>query len=172
LSERPAPQRALIGAVVGPFGLRGEVKIAAADAGDWRLGLTLEARLPRGDTLSVTVAGVRAHQRRLLVRFEGVTDANAAGALRGARLFARVDDLPALAPNTYRDVDLIGMHVTDARLGALGDVSGVMHYPHADMLVVGERALLVPMLAAYGVRVDLATSSIETVLPDGFEDLA
>jgi len=47
----------------------------------------------------------------------------------------------------------------------------VLHYPHADMLVVGERELLVPMLAAYGVKVDVATATILTSLPEGFEEL-
>jgi len=76
-----------------------------------------------------------------------------------------------LPPNTYRDEDLIGMRVTDARLGDLGQVNAIAHYPHADMLVVGERSLLVPMLAAYGVAVDAASRAISTSLPLGFEDL-
>ena len=171
MSERAAPGRAVIGTVIGVFGLRGDVKIAAPDTRDWRVGLALEARLPRGEERLLTVAGVREHQRRLLVRFEGISDVDTAQTLRGANLFARILDLPALAPNTYRDADLIGMHVTDARLGMIGDVVRVMHYPHADMLVVGARGLLVPMLAAFGVRIDTTTSTISTALPDGFEDL-
>jgi len=105
------------------------------------------------------------------VSFEGVDDATAAEALHGAELSALIGDLPVLPANTYRDEDLIGMHVTDMRLGDLGAVTSIAHYPHADMLVVGDRGLLVPMLAVYGVKIDVVSKSIATALPDGFEDL-
>ncbi|HXW76551.1 MAG TPA: hypothetical protein VEJ20_04000, partial [Candidatus Eremiobacteraceae bacterium] len=59
----------------------------------------------------------------------------------------------------------------DGRMGSLGTVRDVLHYPHADMLVVGERGRLVPMLRAYGVRIDRAAATIETALPEGFEEL-
>ena len=114
---------------------------------------------------------MRPHQDRLLVHFEGVDDATAAEALHGCELSALVSDLPELPANTYRDEDLIGMRVKDARLGDLGTVTSIIHYPHADMLVVGERALLVPLLGAYDVKIDTASSMITTLLPDGFEDL-
>lgn len=117
------------------------------------------------------ISTIRPHQDRLLVRFEGVDDATAADSLSGAELSALIGDLPGLPSNTYRDEDLVGMRVTDTRLGDLGAVTSIAHYPHADMLVVGARALLVPMLAAYGVNIDVAGGSISTSLPEGFEDL-
>ena len=163
--------RVVIGRVTGPFGLRGEAKVEASDPADFRAGLSMLARLPSGEERALVVVAVRPHQNRLLVRFVGVSDAEAADALRGAQLSALVADLPPLPADAYRDGDLIGMQVTDARLGELGAVSGVLHYPHADMLVVGERELLVPMLAAYGVKVDVATATILTSLPEGFEEL-
>ena len=117
------------------------------------------------------IAAIRPHQNRLLVRFEGIDDASAAEDLHGAELSALISDLPDLPAGTYRDEDLVGMRVTDTRLGDLGAVTSIAHYPHADMLVVGARALLVPMLAAYGVKIDIAGGSISTSLPEGFEDL-
>jgi ribosomal 30S subunit maturation factor RimM len=39
------------------------------------------------------------------------------------------------------------------------------------MLVVGPKRVLIPMLAAYGLRVDRAARTIATKLPDGFEEL-
>lgn len=98
-------------------------------------------------------------------------DANAAEALRGAVLWANRADLPPVPAGTYRDEDLVGMRVVDARLGEIGTVRDILHYPHADMLVVGDREMLVPMLAAYGATIDEAAKTITTQLPDGFEDL-
>jgi 16S rRNA processing protein RimM len=175
LTGGDAPRRTVVGSVAGTFGLRGEVKVATSDPADFRPGLAVVASFERRGTAEerreLTVAAVRSHQDRLLVRFEGVDDASGADALRGARLWALVADLPPLPPDSYRDEDLIGMRVVDARLGDLGAVASIAHYPHADMLVVGERGLLVPMLAAYGVTIDAPNSTIATSLPLGFEDL-
>jgi 16S rRNA processing protein RimM len=151
--------------------LHGEVKVATNDPADFRVGLALDARMPGGALRHLIVESMRPHQNRLLVRFAGVTDAEHADTLRGAQLTALAADLPPLPDGTFRDEDLVGMHVHDSRLGALGDVTEVLHYPHADMLVVGDRELLVPMLAAYGVAIDKASATISTALPDGFEDL-
>lgn len=144
------------------------MKVVTSDPSDFRPGLTV--RLSRGDR-ELVIAAIRPHKDRLLVLFEGVDDATTAQALNGAELSARIDDLPELPPNTYRDDDLVGMRVTDARLGDLGLVNSVAHYPHADMLVVGDRSLLVPLLAAYDVKIDVESATISTSLPEGFEDL-
>ena len=160
--------RAVIGRVAGTFGLRGEVKVVTTDPSDFRPGLSVRAST--GDR-ELVIAALRPHKERLLVLFEGVDDLTAAEALNGAELSAHISDLPALPPNTFRDDDLIGMRVTDARLGYLGAVTSIAHYPHADMLVVGDRSLLVPMLAAYGVVIDVESKAISTALPLGFEDL-
>jgi 16S rRNA processing protein RimM len=169
----------VIGRVAGTFGLRGEVKVAASDPSDFRPGLRVIATERSGSSEArqaptlreLTISGIRPHQDRLLVSFVGIDDATAAEALHGAELSALIGDLPGLPANTYRDEDLVGMRVTDVRLGDLGAVTSIAHYPHADMLVVGARALLVPMLAVYGVTIDLARASISTSLPEGFEDL-
>ncbi len=110
----------------------------------------------------------RGHVR---VKFEGVDDATAAEALRGAHLRVAESELPPLPPQAYRESELVGMHVVDARLGALGDVVGIAHYPASDMLVVGDERVLIPMLEAYGMQVDRAARTIATALPPGFEDL-
>jgi 16S rRNA processing protein RimM len=171
LSEARRADDVAVGRIVGAFGLRGEAKVAASDPADIHAGLVFTARLPDGTERALTVLSVRAHKNRLLLHFAGIDGVDEADALRGALLRANVNDLPPLPPDTFRDEELIGMIVSDARLGPLGDVRDVLHYPHADMLVVGERSLLVPMLAAYGVHVDRASATILTQLPPGFEDL-
>jgi 16S rRNA processing protein RimM len=160
-----------IGRILGPFGLRGEAKVHTSDPSDFRSGLDVTARLPDGTMRALVVGSMRAHKNRLLVHFDGITAPEAVDALRGAVLLARLAELPPLPSGTFRDEDLIGMKVLDARLGDLGTVSDILHYPHADMLVVGARALLIPMLAAYGIAVDAAARTIATDLPAGFEDL-
>ena len=160
----------LVGRVVGVFGLRGDVKVAASLL-ELQPGLHLIARGPDGAERALVVARVRPATGHVRVLFDGVGDANAAEALRGMTLRARAAELPSLPANAYRESELVGMKVVDARLGELGDVVGVARYPGADMLVVGAKRVLIPMLEAYGVRVDRAARAVATALPAGFEEL-
>jgi 16S rRNA processing protein RimM len=160
-----------IGKVLGPFGLRGEAKVHAGDPADIRDGMQIKARLPDGSHRALVVASARPHKNRLLVHFEGIADPETVDHLRGAVLLAERAVLPPLPDGAFRDEDLLGMSVVDARLGPIGEVTDVLHYPHADMLVVGARSMLVPMIAAYGVVVDEPARTIATTLPAGFEDL-
>ncbi|HME80851.1 MAG TPA: ribosome maturation factor RimM [Candidatus Eremiobacteraceae bacterium] len=160
----------LVGRVVGVFGLRGDVKVAASFL-ELRPGLALTGRAPGQDARTLIIERVRPATGHVRVLFEGVTDADQAQALRGTTLHARAADLPPLPANAYRESELVGMTVTDARLGELGAVVGVARYPGADMLVVGPKRALVPMLEAYGLTVDRVARVITTRLPAGFEDL-
>ena len=114
---------------------------------------------------------VRPAPQHLRVLFEGVEDADQAEALRGMTLYAALADLPPLPVNAYREVELLGMRVRDANLGELGNVVGVASYPGADMIIVGEKRTMVPLLEAYGVKVDRLARTITTSLPPGFEEL-
>ncbi len=171
MSHADAGARAAIGRIGGVFGVRGELKVKGADSAELRPGLTVFVTPADGAERALRVRSARSHGGMLLVAFDGIEDPETASVISGCVLFAALEDLPSLPDGTYRDEQLVGMHVVDARLGPLGDVRRVLHYPHADMLEVGERATLVPMLAAFSVAVDLATQRITTRLPDGFEDL-
>jgi 16S rRNA processing protein RimM len=159
-----------IGTIVGPLGLRGAARVATADSNDFVIGLHVFARTG-GQQRSLQIAAVRPTPASFSVTFAGIDTAGAVEALRGAALFAKPADLPALAANVYRVEDLLGMCVRDRRLGELGIVREVRPYPQCHMLVVGDRLLLIPMLQAFGVNVDAGARTIETRLPDGFEEL-
>jgi 16S rRNA processing protein RimM len=158
-----------LGRIAGAFGLRGEVKVQTSDPTDFIAGLPLLARAHAGVQREMVVESVRIHKGDALVRFRDIQDATAADALAGVVVLARRADLRPLPADTYRDSDLIGLSVFDARLGGLGCVDSVRHYPGADMLVVG--STLIPMLHAFDVRIDVVAKRIDVTLPAGFEDL-
>ena len=158
-----------LGRIAGAFGLRGDVKVQTSDPAEFVAGLRLVARTPSGVESEIVVESVKIHKGDALLGFRDIRDANGADALRGVVLLARRRDLPPLPPDSYRDGDLIGLRVFDARLGDLGTVESVRHYPGADMLVVGPK--FIPLVKAFGVRIDLAGRRVDVSLPDGFEDL-
>lgn len=157
--------------MAGVFGLRGELKIAPTRIGDDTLaaGMTLHATLLDGAERAVRIRTLRRHKGRPLIAFEGVDDANAAAALVGATLTVARADVH-LARGEYFDEDLIGCTLVDAQDGrALGEVTGVEHYPAQDVLRVDRRAL-VPLVRAFVQRVDVAAKRITVTLPPGLLD--
>ena len=81
----------LIGRVIKPHGVRGEVVVDATTDdpfGRFAVGEVLCGKQAGKDT-TVTVAAMRPHQGRLLVRFEEIGDRNAAETVRGMRFLRR-----------------------------------------------------------------------------------
>jgi len=170
--ERPpsAPARAepSAGTLIGVFGLRGELKLAATRVGEDSLRPDLPVRLRAADggTRAAVVRSVRRHQGRLLVAFAGVDDATAAAALVRADVLLARDDV-VLAAGEYLDADLIGCALVAADGRDCGAVVDVMHYPGSDMLIVGERRAMVPLVQAFVQRIDLAARTIHVDVPPG-----
>ncbi len=120
---------------------------------------------------SSQILRLRPHNKLFVLGLAGIDDADAARQLLGASVLAARTDLPRLPARTFREVDLIGLLVVDETLGALGTVQSVRRYPSCDMLVVGPREVLVPLLAAYGVEIHRRKKEIRVRLPRGFEEL-
>ncbi|HEY1882692.1 MAG TPA: ribosome maturation factor RimM [Candidatus Cybelea sp.] len=154
-----------VGRIAGLFGVRGELKCDPTSAGRTVFVPGAVLRCERGDSSSsIRLSAVRAHQRRLLVRIEGVGDATAAHAYVGAVLYAPRESAD-LAAGEYLDADLIGCPVVSASGTPYGTVERVEHYPASDMLVVDGH--FVPMVAAIVLQVDLAAKRIVIDPPEG-----
>jgi 16S rRNA processing protein RimM len=161
------------GRVAGVFGLRGELKVAPSRIGDDALevGVELRATLRDGTSRDVRVRALRRHQGRPLIAFEGVEDADAAQLLVGAALAIARDDVE-LADGEYFDDDLVGCELVDGAGTVLADVVAVEHYPAQDVLLVGARRAIVPMVRAFVKAVDVRARRIVVELPPGLLDQA
>lgn len=114
----------VIGRVVKPHGIRGEVVVASQSEVEGRFAAGLE--LAVGPT-SRTVASSRPHAGRLLVSFEGIVDRNAAELLRGQTIVAPPADLAAT--DVYYAHELVGMDVVTEDGRWLGAVVELMELP-------------------------------------------
>jgi 16S rRNA processing protein RimM len=170
-----ARRRAELGAgrIAGAFGLGGELKVDASRVGDdaLRPGLQVTLRYADGTTRPATIAAVRRHKGRPLVRIAGVDDATAAEALGHPDVLIARDDAP-LHEGEYFDDDLTGCRLIDEAGVERGIVASVAHYPAQDMLVIaGSRALL-PLVRAFVARVDVDAKEIHVTVPPGLLDPA
>jgi 16S rRNA processing protein RimM len=164
------------GRVVGVFGLRGELKVAASRIGEGALaaGIGLRATLPDGTSRALRVRTLRLHQGRPLLTFDGIDDASAAQALVGATLAIERGDVE-LDEGEYFDDDLAGCALVDANGTALADVVSVEHYPAQDVLTVAlrgapNRRAMVPLVRAFVKAIDVGAKRITVELPVGLLD--
>lgn len=142
--------RVIVGRVVKPHGIRGEVSVTVLSDVPGRLeaGVTVRAR-----GRDWTIAASRWHQGRLLVRFEDVADRNAAELLRGMELEADPVDLSD--SDTFFAHELVGMSVVGEDGADLGTVRDLIELPTAagyDLLEVERddgRTWLLPAVDAY-----------------------
>ncbi|GAC1405286.1 MAG: ribosome maturation factor RimM [Candidatus Velthaea sp.] len=165
------PNNLNAGRIVGTFGLRGECKIDASRIGADTLarGLVVRAELADGTQRELCIRTIRLHKGRPLASFDGFDDATAAQALTGAALSVERAEV-ALREGEYLDADLLDCVLIDGTGREYGRVVAVEHYPAQDMLLVGERRSLVPLVSEFVKGIDLAAKSILVELPPGLVD--
>lgn len=170
-SARRAPSDpAVIGRIVRPHGIAGEVviELLTPDADSYAPGAEL---FIAGGWRQVARCRID-NKGRALVALGGVTDRDAAEALRGAEVTVDAEELPALAADRYYVHDLVGCRVADVAGNEIGKVVAVVNGPQ-DMLEVehrGTRSLL-PMARDLLREVNVGERRIVVDAPPGLLDL-
>jgi 16S rRNA processing protein RimM len=167
----------VVGRVGRPHGLRGEVTVEVrTDDPDLRFANGKSLATDPAEKGPLTVAGSRWHSGRLLVRFAGHEDRDAAEALRDTVLAIDSGQLEPLEdPEQFYDHELIGLRVLTAGGEDVGTVCDVLHHGQ-DLLVVegaGTRAgaeILVPFVAAIVPEVDVTGGKLVIDPPAGLLD--
>lgn len=151
----------VVGVVTGVHGLRGEVSVQnRSDNPDrWGAGATVLTE----DGAVLTIASSRRHGRRLLVRFEDVTDRTAAERLRGTVLVVPESWLPDLSAGEWWAHQLEGCAVRTDAGRDLGLLREVIPNPANDIWVAVDadgRETLIPALSDLLLAVDVEGRSI------------
>lgn len=163
--------RICVGAVAGAFGVKGEVRLKSfcADPGS----IAAYAPLWTEDgTRSFPVRITRPIPGGLAARLGGIATREQAEALRGLRLFADRDRLPALPDDEFYHADLIGLAVLDTGGAPLGRVRAVHNHGAGDILEIqapSGRAILLPFTRAIIPTVDLGSGRIIADPPEEVE---
>ena len=140
-------KKIVIGEVLKPQGIRGEVKIKPLidDVSD----LKSVKKVFIGDT-EYKILSARADSQAAYLALSGVADRNAAEFLRGKEVLADRADLPALEEGRYYIVDIIGCDAVTESGERIGEITDVLP-AHTDIYVLknGEKEYMFP--AADGV---------------------
>ncbi len=166
--------RVVVGRIGRPHGIKGEVTVEPrTDEPDERFapGAVLLLDDPGA---SLVVERTHWHSGRLLVTFQGVTDRNAAEALRGTLVHVEraEDELPE-DPEEFYDSSLEGCAVVLRDGTVVGEVVDVVHLPAQDLLAVrreGRSEVLIPFVEQLVPEVDLAARVIVVDPPGGLLD--
>ena len=172
MSSSATSQRlVLMGAILGAHGIKGDVKVksfAAKPAAIADYGPLTDTKHKRSFELSI----VGAAKGVLIGRIAGITDRNAAEALKGVELFVDRERLPAPDdPEEYYLADLIGLAAFDGKGAKLGEIVSVDNYGAGDLLLVvpeGGEGFVVPFAKAFVPVVDVKGGRVVLDLPADF----
>lgn len=163
-----------IAKIVNAVGLKGEVKVYNYSDDRERFE-KLEEVIVSGKTESVRkILGVRYQGNMVILKLEGVSDRNAAEALKEYDVYITEDDLRELPEDTFYVRDLIGMKVIDdGEYGEIGTLRDVIQNTSQDIYAVRTEAgkdVLIPAVKDFIREVDMEKRVIRTTLIPGFID--
>ncbi|MEV0964589.1 MULTISPECIES: ribosome maturation factor RimM [unclassified Streptomyces] len=156
-------------------GIRGEVTVEVrTDEPELRLAPGAVLATEPASAGPLTIETGRVHSGRLLLRFEGVRDRNAAEALRNTLLIAEIDPeaLPE-EPDEYYDHQLMDLDVVLADGTEIGRITEISHLPSQDLFIV-ERPdgseVMIPFVEQIVTEIDLAAQKAVIDPPPGLVD--
>lgn len=131
----------LVGKIVAPQGIRGEVRIQTytQNPEDFKILKVHSEKLTDGTFHFVR--RLNPTSSVVIAKIDGVADRNSAEMLRGIELFINRDELPELKDGEYYQADLIGVRVI--RDGVLlGVVDNIQNYGAGDILELDNGEML------------------------------
>lgn len=159
-----------VGAIAGSFGVRGEVRLKSfcAEPSDIANYVPLtDEDGARSFSLTLT----RPIKNGFAARLGGVATKEQADALKGLRLYAPRDRLPALPDDEFYHADLIGLEVRDTGGTVLGNVRSVHNHGAGDLLEIFgpglKSTVLLPFTKEAVPTVDLGQGRIIADPPEG-----
>ncbi|WP_137993108.1 ribosome maturation factor RimM [Streptomyces vilmorinianum] len=156
-------------------GIKGEVTVEVrTDEPELRLAPGAVLVTDPASAGPLTIETGRVHSGRLLLRFEGVRDRNAAEALRNTLLIADVDpdEMPE-GEDEYYDHQLMDLDVVLADGTEVGRITEITHLPSQDLFIV-ERPdgteLMIPFVEEIVTDIDLEQQRAVIDPPPGLID--
>ncbi|GAA2717705.1 MULTISPECIES: ribosome maturation factor RimM [Streptomyces] len=165
----------VVGRIGRAHGIKGEVTVEVrTDEPELRLGPGAVLMTDPAGVGPLTVESGRVHSGRLLLRFTGVADRNAAEALRNTLLIAEVDpDETPEDPEEYYDHQLVDLDVVTVDGTHVGRISEISHLPSQDLFIVEREdgsEVMIPFVSEIVTEIDLDNQRAVVDPPRGLLD--
>jgi 16S rRNA processing protein RimM len=149
----------LIGAVVAPFGVRGQVKVKAFTDRPDHIARHVRTLYIGPEQTEYRLRRLFEHKPGLLVaELQGITSRDAAEELRGDEIYIKASDAAPLDPDEYFIHDLIGLAAQAEDGTPIGKVRDVMETGAGNILVIsrqGAAEALVPLVRDFIAELDI-----------------
>jgi 16S rRNA processing protein RimM len=169
MAEPEGSNRVVLAVITGAHGIRGEVRLKCfATSLDY-------GALDRSDGgPPLELLSLRPAKDGVIARFAGVTDRNAADALKGVELSVPRERLPEPDPDEFYFADLVGLAAERLDGTPLGEVIAVHNYGAGDVIEVqlagSLETILVPFTRQAVPQVDVAARRLVIDPPEGLFD--
>ncbi len=145
-----------VGKILGPWGLKGEVKFLLYNPGSEILFKTRQIFFLSGFVFeSHTLNSIRKQGRSLLLQLKGIGSPEDASDLKGKEVWVSKEFLPVSKEGEYYFQELVGFKVVDLEGKEFGEIVSFANYGASDLLVVkqGNAEYLVPYVEGWVEKV-------------------
>ena len=165
------PEYLIIGRILAPRGLRGEVKAEILTDFPDRFALLDTVYLGEEHT-PYKLERVRRFKQWVLLKFAGLDTRQSVEELRGLYIEIPTTQAMPLAPGEYYEHQILGLEVYAAGGECLGSIVEILYTGANEVYVVrgpapGRREILIPAIESVVLEVDLAAGRLTVELPPG-----
>lgn len=163
-----SPQYLIIGRVLKPWGVRGEMKIEILTGFPERFA-SLRKVFLGDDAKPFSVERARLHGNSALLALKGIESPEAAAKLRDQLVQVALEDAVKLPTGKHYLYQIIGLRVVTVDGEALGEITDVLDTGANDVYVVrdDQREVLIPAIEEVVKKIDLERGEIVIKLMDG-----
>jgi 16S rRNA processing protein RimM len=165
MTRHEEPWNLVIGQIVAPFGVRGQVKVRPEtdDPGRFRLLKRVCLELASGEEQMARIERVQVTPKGVTMHLEGVRDRPQAEALRGAWVKIRESMALPLPEGSFYLHQIIGIRVYTEDDRDLGEITEVIQTPGHDVYVTPHA--MIPALRQVVRQIDLEANRMVVALP-------
>jgi len=174
-SNKPEPNYLVLGEILRPHGIRGEMKMKIFTDHPERLinelkTIYLGDKPTEDNADKYKLKSARFHKEALLITLKGVADRNDAETLRGKKVMVDIDNAVPLEEGEYYLHQLIGLSVQTDDHVELGTIREVIETGANDVYVVKGRKfgeILLPAHEETIINIDFEAKMVTMKLPEG-----
>ena len=166
MTNEGSPAEVVVGRILKPVGLLGEVRVGVASDAPERFAPGAVVYIEGNP---YTILSMRPVRQGLVLKLAEVNSYSEAEALRGKAIHVEESQVPPAPQGSYYHYQVLGMRVFTREGEYLGEVTEIIQTGSNDVYVLskGERGVLVPAVDSVVMDIDIKAGRMTVDLPEG-----